>query len=833
MNMPRWFSMDCPPWTISIIVCWTVFCGWGGLQLPSAKADEPSPTEIQVEPFAVQLDGKGALRGLLVHGRSPNGRIADLTRIVRYSSGDPQVVRVTDHGVLESVGDGQTQIRVEFGRQSIDVAVTVANAGQLRPVHFENDILPILSRYGCNMSACHGKAEGQNGFKLSVFGSEPAADYSALTKESRGRRLFLADADRSLVLLKAAGQLPHGGGLRIKAGSREYSTVRDWIATGVPIGDPQAARVLRIDITPRERILDSGARQQLRVIATYTDGRQTDVTDLTRYQSNNDGLATVDETGWVEVGKSPGQVAIMAIYQGSVAVFQALLPRFDPAFEFPEHDPTNFIDRLVEDKLRSLNIAPSQLCADSEFIRRVSIDLIGTLPTADEVRAFLDDGRSDKRLKYVERLLERPEYVDYWAQQWADRLRVDRRALGHKGAYEYFRWIRQGIAENKPIDRFARELITASGRVDQSPQARFFQVSGNPGETASTLSQVFLGVRIACAQCHHHPFDRWEQDDYYGMAAYFQPVTRKATNRGEMLVTTGLAKATNPRSGQEVLAHPLTVRLPAEPPAEPPAGPPAGDARKSLAEWMTSADNPWFARNIANRLWAHLMGRGLVEPVDDLRDTNPPSNPQLLDALAKELVVQQFDVKKMLLTITMSKTYQRSSHPNRTNELDEQNYSRALLRPMDAEVLLDAICDVAGIGEKFEGLPSGYRAIQLWDSEVDHYFLKLFGRPTRKTACVCERNSEPNVGQVLHVLNSPEIQSKLAHEAGRIARLSDSISDDGALAEEAYLTCLSRRPTSEERQLAIDYLSTSASRRAGLEDLVWTLLNTLEFVFNH
>ena len=342
------------------------------------------------------------------------------------------------------------------------------------------------------------------------------------------------------------------------------------------------------------------------------------------------------------------------------------------------------------------------------------------------------------------------------------------------------------------------ELITASGTLDQSPQARFYQVSGTPGDTASTLSQVFLGVRISCAQCHHHPFDRWSQDDYYGMAAFFQPLSRKGTPRGEMMVAAGISKATNPRSGKDVMAHPLNVPLADKPPE--------GDTRDRLADWMTSPNNPWFAKNVANRIWAHFLGRGIVEPVDDMRETNPPTNPELLDGIAQHLVDQKFDLKQLILTITASQTYQRNSQPNATNALDEQNYSRALLKRIDAEVLMDAVCQVTGIEEKYEGVPSGYRAIQLWDSEVEHYFLKLFGRPTRKTACECERNSEPNVGQVLHVLNSPEIQSKLSHEAGRVRKLAATIPDHGALADELYLLFFARLPTAEERQTAVEAL---------------------------
>ncbi|MFM2095325.1 MAG: hypothetical protein RIS70_2449 [Planctomycetota bacterium] len=792
----------------------------------SLAADRAPITAIEVHPAEIQLTGPAAVQGLLVTGRREDGRLVDLTRAATYATTDAAIVRIDARGEASGVHDGTATVEIKFDRFTHSVPVRVSESSVPRALHFENDIVPLLSKFGCNTSACHGKAEGQNGFKLSVFGSDPLADLDALTKEGRGRRTRVAIPERSLLLLKASGETPHGGGARIARGSREYDVMRDWIAAGVPQGDANAPHVVRLEIFPKERTLDLGAKQQLRTVAEYSDGRRVDVTGLTRFQSNSDALATVDETGFIEVGQSPGQVAIMASFMGAVDTFQALLPRVEAIADYPAQTESNFIDRLVNTKLKKLNIVPSGMSDDAEFMRRVYVDVIGTLPTPAESRAFLSDASPGKRQQLVARLLDRPEYADYWSQRWADLLRVDRRALGHKGAYAYYRWIHQQFENNTPYDRFARELITASGTLDQSPQARFYQVSGTPGDTASTLSQVFLGVRISCAQCHHHPFDRWSQDDYYGMAAFFQPLSRKGTPRGEMMVAAGISKATNPRSGKEVMAHPLSMQTADKPPE--------GDARDRLADWMTSPNNPWFARNVANRIWAHFLGRGIVEPVDDMRETNPPTNPELLDGIAQHLVDQKFDLKQLILTITASQTYQRNSQPNATNELDEQNYSRALLKRIDAEVLMDAVCQVTGIEEKYEGVPSGYRAIQLWDSEVEHYFLKLFGRPTRKTACECERNSEPNVGQVLHVLNSPEIQSKLSHEAGRVRKLAATIQDNGALADELYLVFFARLPTAAERQTAVEALSRAGvDRRAAAEDVAWSLMNSLEFIFNH
>jgi hypothetical protein len=569
-----------------------------------------------------------------------------------------------------------------------------------------------------------------------------------------------------------------------------------------------------------------GARQQLRVIARDSNGQERDVTALAKFQSNYEALATVDADGLVTSGDSAGSAAVMAGYMGCVDVFGVIVPRSGPVEYDSTWVPNNFIDELVAHRLRQLNILPSGLADDATFLRRVSLDLIGTLPTTDEARRFLTDTRPDRRARLVDALLDRPEFADYWALKWADLLRVDRDALGRKRAYAFYRWIRNAIDTNVPYDQFARAIITAEGALDEVSPASFYKAVAKPGEAASTLSQVFLGVRIACAECHHHPYDRWSQDDFYGMAAFFAPVGVAGSGRGERVISRGNPDTKHPRTGEFIAAHALG--------SVPAKSEPDDDRRVALAQWMTAPDNPWFARNLANRLWAHFLGRGLVEPVDDVRATNPPMDPKLLDALAECLVRQKYDVRKLIRTITASRIYQASSEPNSTNERDDRNASRATLRRLDAEVLLDMVCQVTGVGEKFPGLPGGLRAIQLWDSKVPHYFLKVFGRPVRASACECERNTEPSVGQVLHLLNSPAIQAKLSDEDGTVARLVRQVSEDGALVNELYLTFYSRFPTTEERVLAVELLGREpARRRQAAEDLSWGLLNSLEFLFNH
>ncbi len=793
------------------------------LLTPAARAAEF--VEVIADPAVVQLRGPTARFTLLVHGRAADGRLVDLTRVARYRSADPKIATV-DQNVLTPVADGKTTVTVEADGKSVPVAVTVSESAVVRRLNFENDVMPVLSRFGCNSSGCHGKAEGQNGFKLSVFGFDPPADFAALTKEGRGRRVFPAAPEQSLLLRKMSGQIPHGGGSRVPRGTADYETVRAWIAAGTPFGASTDPKATAVRVEPRERVLSSHSLQQLRVIATLSDGRETDVTGHARFQSNNDGVATVQANGLVMAGEVPGEAALMVAYMSTVDVFRVVVPRSERIEKYPDLAENNAFDRPVWQKLRKLNILPSESAGDAEYLRRVYLDVIGVLPTPDEARRFLADKRPDGRARLVDELLERPEFADFWALQWADLLRVDRGTLGAKRAYNYYKWVRDAVAANKPLDQFAREVLTASGPLADTAPANFYRVVTKPGEASSTVAQVFLGVRIACAECHHHPFDRWSQTDYYGMQAFFTGVAVRPSPRGESVSSEGGGTSRHPRTGEEVFAHALGEAAP--------TAKPTGDPRAHLADWLTRPDNPWFARNLANRVWAHFLGRGVVEPVDDFRATNPPSNPELLDAIARHLVENKYDLRSLIRAITASRVYQLSSLPNATNERDEQNYSRALMKRVPAEVLLDMVSQTTGVPERFSNAPPGTRAVQLWDSKVSHYFLRTFGRPERATACECERNAEPSVAQVLHLLNAPEVQAKLSHEAGLVARLVRRHSDDTPLVEELYLTFYSRPPTDHERTAALAFLEKRKDRRRqAVEDLAWSLLNSLEFVFNH
>ncbi|NBO90763.1 MAG: DUF1553 domain-containing protein [Planctomycetia bacterium] len=690
------------------------------------------------------------------------------------------------------------------------------------PYHFVNDIIPLLSRHSCNGSGCHGKAEGQNGFKLSVFGFDPEADYRSLIMEGRGRRILPSAPEMSLLLRKMSGELPHGGGAKLRRGTVGYETFRAWIAVGAPFGDRNAPTVVAVKVEPREAILQPGTSQAIRVSATFSDGRTLDVTPLTRFATNNEALAVVDVDGRVTAGRVPGAAAIMANFMNVYDVFHVLVPRTQRLADKTDFPAVNVVDRLVNVRLKKLNLIPSDICDDGTFLRRVSLDLVGLPPTSEEARAFLADKDENKRAKVVEALMRRGEFADLMAMRWADLLRVDRAGAGAKQARAYHAWIREQFANNTPLDVFARTIVTVEGPVAESPAGAFYRSVKKPGEQAGAIAQVFLGVRIACAECHHHPFDRWGQDDYHSFSAYFNNVRLSA---GDVVEASGLAQSTQPRTGLRINARPLTgpiVREAAE-----------GDQRGKLAVWLTASDNPWFARNIANRVWAQLMGRGLIEPVDDIRDTNPPSNPELLDALARHLVENKYDVRSLVRLIAASRAYQRSTTPNETNAMDGQNYSRGLMRRLSAEVLLDTISQTMGVQERFKGASPGVRAVQLWDNKVDHYFLKAFGRPERSGSCECERNMEPAVAQVLHLLNSPEIEAKIGHASGTVARIVKRHKDDSTAVEELYLTVLGRMPTTDEKRTASVHLQAAESRRRAYEDLAWALLNTLEFAFNH
>lgn len=790
----------------------------------AAESAQAEPT-LAVETDEIRLREPRDGWQLLIDRVDRDGTIRDATEAAVYESADPAIATVTSDGFVKAVSQGRTQIHVTLDQQERQITVDVLHSRRERPYDFENDVTPFLTRYGCNMAACHAKAGGQNGLQFSVFGYDPRADFEALVCSSRGRRVSRTAPARSLFLLKATQTLPHIGGQRFSAHSDAWKVLHEWVQAGAPFRDENAARISHLQVTPDLRQIPQSSSQQLRVTAVFDDGHVQDVTRMARYRSNNEALATVTRDGRLNTGTVPGQVAVMATWLGAVDTFQAYIPQATPVDPYPDLPENNVIDRLVHENLKRLHLLPSDPVSDADFLRRAYLDIIGTLPTSAEARRFLISDDPDRREQLIDALLERPEYASYWALKWSDLLRVDRAVLGHRHAYAYYRWIRDSFAANRHMDDFARALITADGPLDESPQGGFYRAVTEPGDRASALTQVFLGIRMDCAECHHHPFDRWSQQDYYGMTAFFTGVTMQASTAGDSLVMQPAMETIHPRTGEPVMARPL---------GSVDSSHNTTDPRETLASWLTADNNPWFARNLANRTWAHFFGRGLVEPVDDVRETNPSSNSALLTELASFLQTHDYDIKALIRLLTGSQAWQRTAHPNVTNESDVQNASRALLRPLPAEVLLDAVSQTTGVSATFDGAAQGTRAIELWDSKLQHPFLRLFGRPERKTACECERASEPSVSQVLHIMNSPEIFARLDHQAGTVSRLVREIPDDRRLTEELYLTFLSRFPTDAERELVSEYFARHhPSRRDAAVDLAWSLMNSLEFAFNH
>jgi hypothetical protein len=684
--------------------------------------------------------------------------------------------------------------------------------------------VPILTKATCNTGGCHGKAEGQNGFKLSVFGFDPRADYEAIVQQSHGRRVFVASPEHSLLLRKATAAEPHGGGERIELGDLRYRRLQRWIAEGATYTTADSPDVVRIEVEPAEQVLLAGGSQQLRVWAIDAVGVRRCVTTEAEYESNAPNIAAVDGRGYAQASEIAGEAAVLARYLGHVTVCRITIPR--PGVRFPRPPEVNFIDRLAWDKLQRLGIEPSPLCDDATFLRRSYLDVIGTLPTPAEARTFLADTAADKRARLVDALLERPEYADYWAMRFADLLRVDYTKITPQGAVAMTRWLRRQFAENRPYDAMVRELVTARGNVRSEGPAAYFKALDTPELQARGISQTFLGVRIECAQCHHHPSDRWSQDDYFGMAGLFGGLTRKKlADGGEAIVPAVAKELKHPRTGEGVAPRALGD--------EPPEFGPFEDRREYLARWMTDATNPHFTTMIANRLWAHYFGRGLVEPIDDLRSTNPASNEPLLAELARHIRELRYDLKAFTRTLLASRLYQLSSATTESNASDDQNFSHAAIKALPAEVLLDAISQATGSPESFEGWPAGYRAIQIWDNKLPSYFFRIFGRPVRATVCECERSNEPSIAQALHLMNSPEIMEKIRDRAGRTAHLAEGIDAPERIVEELCLATLSRIPTPEEQQLLAEAFAAGRDRRQASEDVLWALLNSKEFLYNH
>ena len=713
------------------------------------------------------------------------------------------------------------------------ILALLAAAPADRPVTFERDVQPALTRAGCNAGACHGKARGQDGFALSLLAFDPDYDYRAIVKEGFGRRVSTADPGNSLLLLKATGEVPHGGGSRLTKGSPKYDLIRRWVAAGAPRTPKDAPTLARVTLDPARVVAAFGQEMSLRVVAHYSDGSEQDVTDLASYQSNESGYAAVTADGIIRAGRVAGEAAITARFRDKFAVAHVLIPlpgAVDPAV-YADLPRRNFIDGHVWDKLRSLGLTPSAPATDATFHRRMFLDVIGRLPTPDETRAYLADADPTKRDVLIDRLLARPEYADFWAGKWADLLRPNPYHVGIKATLNYDAWIRDQFRRNRPYDEFVQELLTASGSTFRDGAAVFYRNRRDPAEIAPMVSQLFLGVRLDCAKCHQHPSEKWGQRDFYGFAAFFARVGRKG--QGISAPISGGEEVIYPGSSGAV-KHPLTDEpLPPTPLLGTPVEVTADtDPRRVLADWVTGPGNPYFAKVIVNRVWADLMGRGLVEPVDDLRDTNPPTNPALIDALAADFRASGHDLKKLIRRITTSHVYGLSSIPTGRNVGDTRNYSRHYRRRPRAEVLLDAVSDVTGVPERFDAVPPGSRAVEAWTVRFDSKFLDSFGRPDPNQDPPCERTAETTVVQALHLMNAPGLNAKITADAGRAAKLAAGKGSAADIVDELYLAVYGRFPTADESAACVArFAKPKADRRAATEDLMWALVNSPEFLF--
>ena len=818
--------------------------GWTALATVLGFSARAAAVQIEFRPGESQLVLKGhdAAQQILATRAQDDGVERDLTREVKWIVAPASLAAVDKSGRVTPLADGTgTLSAVSPDGTSTSIPLRVENAAVSAPIHFANQIVPIFTKTGCNGGGCHGKAAGQNGFRLSLLGFEPGEDYEHLVKEARGRRLFPAAPERSLLLTKGTAQLPHGGGKRIDPDSDDYRMLVRWIRQGMPVGDPKAPSVERISVFPIERTLGLNSEQQLVVTAHYTDGSTEDVTRGALYEPNDKDMAATDTIGRVKVFNQPGEVAVMVRYQGKVATFRGTVPLGAPVAKLPP--VKTLVDELVFKQLKKVGMPPSEVCDDTTFLRRVTVDIAGRIPTPAELDAFRADVLPGKRDAVIERLLASDDYAEYFANKWSALLRNKRNeAKQARGTYAFHGWIRDSLRNNKPYDQFVREVVAASGDISENPPVAWYRQVRTLQNQLEDTAQLFLGLRLQCAQCHHHPYEKWSQADYWSFGAFFSQVSYKSGNRpGEDSVVhkRGKAQATNKKTGKPV--------------------PPAGlgerplslgadeDPRQALADWLTRPENRFFSRALVNRYWKHFFNRGLVDPEDDMRDTNPATNPELLDALADRFVKSGFDLKDLVRTLARSSTYQLSAIPNEYNARDRHHFARYYPRRLSAEVLYDAVNTLLESESKFDGLPVGTRAVALPDNSFNagNYFLTVFGRPESSSACECERSMDASLSQSLHLLNAKDIQDRLAADSSRAGKLAkDGAKPDDVKLRDLYRVAYSRDPEPAELKLAADYVGKKLSlakddaarakaRREAYEDTLWALLNTKEFLFNH
>jgi len=800
-------------------------------ELASLQKKLPMLQSVQIMPDKATLETQRDFQQVIVQAKFTDSTTMDVTKFANLKVADANIARL-EGDVLKPNADGKTEVIATIGSQVVKAPLEVKAAKSDRPVSFRLDVMPVFMRGGCNQGGCHGAARGKDGFRLSLFGMDPDGDYTRITREMVGRRVNLAIPEESTLLEKSIGAVPHTGNDSFPKDSNYYRTILEWIQNGTPDDKPDVAKVTGIDIFPKQSVIEGkGRTQQITVRATYSDGTDRDVTDLVLFSSNNDPTATVTKGGLVTSGDR-GEAFVLARFNVFSIVSQVLVIPDNLKYERPKLAESNYIDKLVNDKLDKLRIYPSAIADDQEFVRRLYIDLIGLYPTPEEVRSFLADTRPDKRTQLVDALLQRKEFTELWVMKWAELLQIRsglnlNRAPFYKNALLYYNWLSDRIAKNQPLNEIVVDLLSASGGTVSNPPVNYFQMETDPLKVAENIAQVFMGMRIQCAQCHNHPFDRWTMSDYYGFEAFIMQIGRKQTDDPQEVVIY------NSKGGEA--RHFLTkgVVKPKFLGGAEPEIKPGEDRRAVMAKWLASPENPYFARNIANILWAHFFGPGIVDPVDDVRISNPPSNPELLTELANRLQGYNYDFRKLVRDIATSMTYQRTSQTNESNESDKRNFAHALVRRVRAEVLLDGISQITGTPNKFAGLPLGARAVQIADGAVSNYFLTTFGRAKRESVCSCEVKMEPTLSQALHLMNGDAVNDRI-RQGNVVGKMLKEGKTDNEVVQEVYFRAFGRTPLPKEWDAINKALAESPdSKQAVLEDLFWALLNSKEFYFTH
>ncbi len=825
------------PTTLSRAVVFAVATGWLACTAAAASTEalEQLPEGAQVlrldvYPASIALQHRFDDAQLLVFAELTTGERIDVTRIVAFQQ-TPKLVDISPHGHVRATTSGSGQISLSLSGLTVSVPLEVSGVEAPYEVDFVRDVMPLLSKLGCNAGTCHGAKQGKNGFKLSLRGYDPAHDHRALTDDLAGRRFNRAAPDQSLMLLKTAGNVPHVGGVRAREGEPYYEILRQWIADGVQI-KLDGPRVTGIELQPKNPLIAMpGMAQQMIVFATYSDGTRRDVTAETFIESGQIDILEANSAGVVRALRR-GESPVLARYEGAYASTTVTVMGDRGGFVWEAVPEYNFIDTLVHNKLKQVKVRPSPTCTDATFIRRLYLDLTGLPPRPEDVRAFLADEQNsrEKRDALVDRLIGSPDYVELWTNKWADLLMVNRKFLGEKGAWSLRRWIHDAVSNNMPYDEFAHEFLTASGSTYINPPASYYRSLRDPTLVMENSTQLFLGVRFNCNKCHDHPFERWTQKQYYDLSAFFAQVGRKkGVNPGEEIVfdTVGRGEVLSPVTGTNV--------APAFPFAHADVAPEGANRREQFARWATSSQNQYFATSFVNRIWSYLLGAGIIEPVDDIRAGNPPTNPELLAELSRQFVASGFNVREVVRSICKSHTYQHAVATNSWNKDDAINYSHAIVRRLPAETLYDAIQQATGANGKLPGVPSGYRAVQLADSstKLPGGFLDLFGRPPRESACECERNGGMMLSQALTLINGPVISDALVAPENRIARVVAEHEDNARVVEELFLSILCRFPTDKEIETGKAAIQENENRLEGTQDLAWALLNSPAFLFNH